>query len=298
MAVVGCSGSGKTTLAATLARTLGVEPRRAGLDLPPAGVDSALRRGVPGPCRRGDGARRWVVDGNYSVVRDVVWDKADTVVWFDLPYVTVMARTIRRTLRRTFTREELWNGNREPLSNLWSSSREVDHRLDRHPPWGVPPALHAKRRTIPRWADLHFVRLALAGRSGRLRPGWRRRGDEGGVTMDLDLAGRAMLITGGTDGLGLALAKRLAAEGASVAVCGRDAERVRVRRGGPARAPAAMPWRCGPTSPDPKTSRRSSTPPWLAGAVSTGSCTTPAAPRVARSSRSTTRRGNPTSNSS
>lgn len=44
--------------------------------------------------------------------------------------------------------------------------------------------------------------------------------------MDLDLAGRAMLITGGTDGLGLALAKRLAAEGASVAVCGREAERV------------------------------------------------------------------------
>ncbi len=45
--------------------------------------------------------------------------------------------------------------------------------------------------------------------------------------MDLDLAGKAVLIAGGTDGLGLALAKRLAAEGASVAVCGRDAERVR-----------------------------------------------------------------------
>jgi NAD(P)-dependent dehydrogenase (short-subunit alcohol dehydrogenase family) len=45
--------------------------------------------------------------------------------------------------------------------------------------------------------------------------------------MDLELGGKAVLITGGTDGLGLALAKRLAAEGASVAVCGRDAERVR-----------------------------------------------------------------------
>ncbi|HWD54920.1 MAG TPA: SDR family oxidoreductase [Acidimicrobiales bacterium] len=45
--------------------------------------------------------------------------------------------------------------------------------------------------------------------------------------MDLELAGRAVLVTGGTDGLGLALAERLAAEGASVAVCGRDADRVR-----------------------------------------------------------------------
>jgi NAD(P)-dependent dehydrogenase (short-subunit alcohol dehydrogenase family) len=45
--------------------------------------------------------------------------------------------------------------------------------------------------------------------------------------MDLEMAGRSILITGGTDGLGLALALRLAAEGASVAVCGRDEERLR-----------------------------------------------------------------------
>ncbi len=45
--------------------------------------------------------------------------------------------------------------------------------------------------------------------------------------MDLELAGKVVLITGGTDGLGLALATRLAAEGASVAVCGRDEARLR-----------------------------------------------------------------------
>jgi NAD(P)-dependent dehydrogenase (short-subunit alcohol dehydrogenase family) len=45
--------------------------------------------------------------------------------------------------------------------------------------------------------------------------------------MDLELAGKVVLITGGTDGLGLALATRLAAEGASVAVCGRDEGRLR-----------------------------------------------------------------------
>jgi NAD(P)-dependent dehydrogenase (short-subunit alcohol dehydrogenase family) len=45
--------------------------------------------------------------------------------------------------------------------------------------------------------------------------------------MDLELAGKTVLITGGTDGLGLALARRLGAEGASVAVCGRDHDRLR-----------------------------------------------------------------------
>ena len=44
--------------------------------------------------------------------------------------------------------------------------------------------------------------------------------------MDLELAGKVVVITGGSDGLGLALAERLVAEGAAVAVCGRDEERL------------------------------------------------------------------------
>lgn len=44
--------------------------------------------------------------------------------------------------------------------------------------------------------------------------------------MDLELSERTVLITGGTDGLGLALAQRLIAEGANVAVCGRDEQRL------------------------------------------------------------------------
>lgn len=44
--------------------------------------------------------------------------------------------------------------------------------------------------------------------------------------MDLGIDGHAFLITGGTDGLGLALARRLVAEGGRVAVCGRDPERL------------------------------------------------------------------------
>jgi NAD(P)-dependent dehydrogenase (short-subunit alcohol dehydrogenase family) len=45
-------------------------------------------------------------------------------------------------------------------------------------------------------------------------------------SMDLHLNGRVVLITGGTDGLGAALADRLVEEGARVAVCGRDPDRL------------------------------------------------------------------------
>lgn len=44
--------------------------------------------------------------------------------------------------------------------------------------------------------------------------------------MDLELDGRTIIVTGGTDGLGLALAERLLREGANVAVCGRDQTRL------------------------------------------------------------------------
>jgi adenylate kinase family enzyme len=157
--VVGCSGSGKTTLARSLAGVLGVphleldsvyhQPGWVPLD------DESFRTRV----REATTADRWVVDGNYSTVRDIVWDRADTVVWFDLPFAVVLARTIRRTLRRTITRQELWNGNKEPWSNLWSFKPEksiVAWTATRH---GVYRRRYGDAEHDPRWARLRFVRL-------------------------------------------------------------------------------------------------------------------------------------------
>jgi NAD(P)-dependent dehydrogenase (short-subunit alcohol dehydrogenase family) len=44
--------------------------------------------------------------------------------------------------------------------------------------------------------------------------------------MELELEGKTVLVTGGSDGLGRALCRRLVAEGAAVAFCGRDAGRI------------------------------------------------------------------------
>jgi NAD(P)-dependent dehydrogenase (short-subunit alcohol dehydrogenase family) len=62
-----------------------------------------------------------------------------------------------------------------------------------------------------------------AGAEGAMRP---FPGLGHNNSMDLHLTGKVVLITGGTDGLGAALADRLIEEGARVAVCGRDPERL------------------------------------------------------------------------
>jgi len=122
VSVVGNAGSGKTELAQRIAAAIGVPHIE--LDaihhLPgwdPIDPEEFVTR--IGAIASTDG---WVIDGNYRtvVVDGPVWQRADTVVWLDLPRRTVMRQVTARTLRRILRREELWNGNREPLRNLWA----------------------------------------------------------------------------------------------------------------------------------------------------------------------------------
>ena len=114
VSVVGGSGSGKTTTGRAIADRLGVpfvetdalHWTHPGWELPPldefrARVDEATR---------GDA---WVVDGSYGKVRDLVWSRADTVVWLDPPFPLMLWRTLRRTLSRIGSEDLLWGTQRE-----------------------------------------------------------------------------------------------------------------------------------------------------------------------------------------
>ena len=71
---------------------------------------------------RGD---RWVVDENYSGVRDIVWNRADTVVFLDYSFWLIMRRLLRRTWQRSLKQEELWNGNREDIRKSFLSQASI-----------------------------------------------------------------------------------------------------------------------------------------------------------------------------
>jgi adenylate kinase family enzyme len=149
--VAGISGSGKTTTSRAIAKRLGVT--HVELDALFHGPNwSAPPRDVFAKriLAAIDGCDGWVIDGNYSgSIGGLVLERADTVVWLDLPLLFCLRRIWRRTWRRIRTREELWESkNRETIRSafltrdgliLWTirayfrHRREWPARFSRHP---------------------------------------------------------------------------------------------------------------------------------------------------------------------
>ena len=123
--VIGTSGAGKSRLAGELAATLGVP--RVELDAlywgpgwTPVPTEQFLA--AVGEATAGD---RWVLDGNYSVARDLIWPRATHIVWLDYGRVRTFTQVLRRTLQRGIVRQPLWAGNRESLRRAFFSRDSI-----------------------------------------------------------------------------------------------------------------------------------------------------------------------------
>lgn len=164
--VLGVTGSGKSTLATELARCLGApyveldalnwEPNWTAA--PPEVFRERVTVAVSGDA--------WVVDGNYRQAHDLVWPRAQTIIWLDYPLIVNFWRLLRRTLWRVFGRVELWSGNRERLWEqfftrdslfIWAFTSRPKHRREY-------PLIPAR----PDCAHVTFIRL----RSPRATARW------------------------------------------------------------------------------------------------------------------------------
>ena len=166
--VVGPSGAGKTAFAERLAGRLevghveldAIHHQPGWTQLP----EEEFRRRVAIALD----PEAWVVDGNYSKVRDVVWDRADTVIILDYPRWLVMARLVPRTLGRIITRKELWQGNRERWRNLFSRIPEDNILLWSWTTHGKLRERHSRAMEDPAYRHLQFLRLGRPGEARRL----------------------------------------------------------------------------------------------------------------------------------
>lgn len=101
-------------------------------------------------------AERWVLAGNYSVVREIVWPRATTVVWLDFGFPRVLWRGLRRTVQRCATGEVIFHGNRESFGRSFFSKESILL-------W-IVTTFHRRRR--------EFAALRASGRFGHLA--WHR----------------------------------------------------------------------------------------------------------------------------
>jgi len=123
--VVGATGCGKSTMA----KRLGLEYIELdALYWKPNWVipnDEEFRTKVEAATQAPD----WVLAGNYGVTRDIVWSRAEAVIWLDYPFFLVLGRLLRRTWVRWQTKELLWGTNTEPLwvhFKLWSKDSLIN----------------------------------------------------------------------------------------------------------------------------------------------------------------------------
>lgn len=169
--VVGTTSSGKSTLAKTLSERLGFnfieldalhwEP-----NWTPADTVTFWER-----VKEAVDSEAWVVAGNYSRVRDLIWNRAEAIIWLDYPLPIVFWRLLVRTIRRAVTQEELWNGNREKFwwhlklwsqeslfhwlfKTYWRRKREIPLLLS-FPEFGHLRLIHFKHpREAEKWLDI------------------------------------------------------------------------------------------------------------------------------------------------
>jgi len=157
--IAGCSGSGKSTLASQLSTALNV---------PHHELDGIFHQPGWQPIEPEEFRRRvadvtakdgWVIDGNYRQVFSAVFERVEVIVALDLPRRVVIRRIIRRTLRRAWTRQELWNGNRESWLNIfrWNPERSIIRWS-----WTSYPRVQERLRWIERLANerrIPFLRI-------------------------------------------------------------------------------------------------------------------------------------------
>jgi adenylate kinase family enzyme len=167
--IAGISGAGKTTLGRTLASRLGMPHYE--LDALHHGPKWTKRPEFESEVAAFSAGPAWVTEDQYhSALGDLLWQRADTLVWLDLPHPTVMRRVLWRSFLRAATRGELWNGNRESFRN-WV---EPDHPIR----WAWSQYDRKRRQTferIVRHPHITVIRLSSAGAADRWTRSLRRR---------------------------------------------------------------------------------------------------------------------------
>jgi adenylate kinase family enzyme len=115
--IIGTSGSGKTTLGKALASKLNIEHKDIDSFNWQKGWKALSHDELRSAMSKYTDQEKWITDGNYSSIKDIVWARATHIIWLDYKLPLVLKRFFIRSIKRSLLKEELWNGNIETLRN-------------------------------------------------------------------------------------------------------------------------------------------------------------------------------------
>ncbi len=128
IAVLGTSGCGKTFVAKRLAEVLEVTYIcNDSIYWGPNWTESPLDQRLA-EYDRSTRAQEWTFDGNVDGWSDkgpVILQRADTLIWLDLPRLQVFSQVLGRSIRRAWTKEPMWHNNRESWRQSFFSRESI-----------------------------------------------------------------------------------------------------------------------------------------------------------------------------
>jgi len=134
--VIGSSGAGKSTFAKALAAARGVPHLE--LDHFHWGPNWTERPDFRERIAEAVQQDAWISDGNYDVVRDIVWPRATAAVWLNYSFPLVFRRALTRTVRRIVDQKPIAGGNRENWRMAFLNRNGI--------PWWVIRTFRLRRR--------------------------------------------------------------------------------------------------------------------------------------------------------
>lgn len=100
---------------------------------------------------------QWVFDSHgYAAVKDLVWDRADTLVWLDYSRLVVMPRVLGRSTARALGRAPIFNGNVEHFKDWADPTHPVQWAWTQFTP---RRSELTARSADDRWSHLRVIRL-------------------------------------------------------------------------------------------------------------------------------------------
>ena len=166
--ILGSCGSGKTTLAKKLSETHGI---------PHIEIDALHWRPnwqrVPeeefkANVKKALDQESWIVDGNYSKLRDAIWPKAELAIWLDFPFPLLLLRVMRRTRKNIQAKKELYSGCYETIQRQFFSRESIFYFLTK----GYLKKKRTYPQLFPKYPNLRVIHLKhpreLENLSGKL----------------------------------------------------------------------------------------------------------------------------------